>query len=57
MVIFPDVEGREMWVNVTLDHSVLPNDEVYGRFIGEAVGGFTGGDEVWTGISLFEEFK
>ncbi len=55
-VVFADVEGKEMRVNVTNVLTTVPFKNVYDRFIGTVEGGFVG-EETVTGVAQFEQFK
>lgn len=56
-VVFSDVEGKEMRVNVTNTDVVIPYANVYDRIIGTLEGGFVGDGETWTGVAQYEQFK
>ena len=56
-LMFNDVLGKELRVNVTNAEVVVPYDGVYDRFIGTLEGAFVGGDERWTGVAVYEQFK
>jgi hypothetical protein len=50
--------GKTLLLNVTNTLIVEDDDGgVYQRFIGDASAHFEGGDEVWTGRALYEQFK
>ena len=46
-----------MRVNVTNADIVIPYANVYDRYIGTLVGGFTGESQTWTGVAQYEQFK
>ena len=46
-----------MRVNVTNADVVIPYGKVYDRIIGTLEGGFTGEDQLWTGVAQYEQFK
>jgi len=58
VVIFPDVEGKSMRVNVTTVAATVEFEDVYDRWLGTLEGGFVDGSGGnWTGVALYEEFK
>ena len=56
-VVFADVEGKELRINVTTAEIVLPARTFYDRFIGQVEGGFAGESKKWSGVAEYEEFK
>ncbi|KAK5683567.1 hypothetical protein LTS10_005100 [Elasticomyces elasticus] len=53
-IIFAEVEGKEMRVNVTNVVSLTPLGAPIARWTGTMEGGFEG-ERVWTGVALYEE--
>ena len=56
-VVFADVGGKELRVNVTNAEIVIPYKNIYDRYIGTLEGGFAGESEKWTGVASYEQFK
>ncbi|KAK5752023.1 hypothetical protein LTS12_017873 [Elasticomyces elasticus] len=53
-IIFAEVEGKEMRVNVTNVVALTPLGAPIARWTGTMEGGFEG-ERVWTGVALYEE--